>query len=106
MVLRPNMLRAYAQSLIVISAYWKVTGRIDFKISISNFWPPGEGFQGFRPQIRLQHAKISMLTSFEVNCLQLKRFPKFCPVAFEWPVYVGVADVFSFFSSWYHVDVI
>ena len=52
---------------------------------ISNFWPPGEGFQGFRPQIRLQHAKISMLTSFEVNWLQLKRFPKFCPVAFQWP---------------------
>ena len=57
----------------------------DFKILISNFWPPGEGFQGFRPQIRLQHAKISMLTSFEVNWLQIKRFPKFCPVAFQWP---------------------
>ena len=68
------------------TGYWKVTGRIDFKILISNFWPPGEGFQGFRPQIRLQHAKISMLTSFEVNWLQLKRFPKFCPVAFQWPV--------------------
>ena len=68
------------------TGHWKVTGRIDFKILISNFWPPGEGFQGFRPQIRLQHAKISMLTSFEVNWLQLKRFPKFCPVAFQYPV--------------------
>ena len=63
--------------------YWKVTGRVDFKILISNFWPLGEGFRGFRPQIRLQHAKISMLTSFEVIWLQLKGFPKFCPVAFQ-----------------------
>ena len=62
-----------------------VTGRIDFKMLISIFWPPGEGFQVFRPQIRLQHAKISMLTSFEVNWLQSKRFPNFCPVAFQWP---------------------
>ena len=68
------------------TGHWKVTGRIDFKILISNFWSPGEGFKGFRPQIRLQHAKISMLTSFEVNWLQFKRFPKFCPVAFQWPV--------------------
>ena len=68
------------------TGHWKVTGRIDLKIFVSNFWPPGEGFQGFRPQIRRQHAKISMLTSFEVNWLQLKRFPKFCPVAFQWPV--------------------
>ena len=67
------------------TGYWKVTGRIDFNILISNFWPPGEGFQGFRPQIRLQHAKISMLTSFEVIWLQSKGFPKFCPVAFQYP---------------------
>ena len=69
------------------TGYWKVTGRIDFKILISNFWPPGEGFSGFRPQIRLQHAKISMLTSFEVIWLQLKGFPKFGPVAFQYPVF-------------------
>ena len=34
----------------------------------------GEGFGGFRPQIRIQHAKISLGTSFEVNCLELKWF--------------------------------
>ena len=68
------------------SGYWKVTGRIGFKILISNFWPPGEGFQGCRPQIRLQHAKISMLTSFEVIWLALTRFPKFRPIAFQYPV--------------------
>ena len=52
---------------------------------ISNFWPLGEGFLGFRPQIRLQHAEISQGTSFEVIWLQLKRFPKFGPVAFHYP---------------------
>ena len=70
----------YAQRL---TGYWKVTGRIDFQILISNFWPLGEGFRGFRPQIRLQHAEISMLTSFDVIWLQLKGFPKFCPAAFQ-----------------------
>ena len=30
-----------------------------FWISISKFWPLGEGFRGFGPQIRLQHAEIS-----------------------------------------------
>ena len=69
------------------AGYWKVTGRIDFKILISNFWPLGEGFRGFRPQIRLQHAKIYALTSFEIIFwLQLQRFTKFCPVAFQYPV--------------------
>ena len=70
---------------MIETGYWKVTGRVDFKIFISNFWPLGEGFRGFRPQIRLQHAKISILTSFEVIWLELKRFPKFGPVAFQYP---------------------
>ena len=68
------------------TGYWKVTGRVDFKIFISDFWPLGEGFRGFRPQIRLQHAKISILTSFEVIWLELRGFPKFGPVAFQYPV--------------------
>ena len=34
----------------------------------------GEGFRGFRPQIRIQHAQISLGTSFEVSWLELKRF--------------------------------
>ena len=52
---------------------WLLEGnRADrFQILISIFWPLGEGFQGFRPQIQPQHAKISMLTSFEVIWLQL-----------------------------------
>ena len=53
---------------------------------ISKFWPLGEGFQGFGPQIRLQHAEISPGTNSEVIWLELKGFPKFCPVAFQWPV--------------------
>ena len=48
---------------------------------LSKFWPLGEGFQGFGPQIRLQHAEISPGTNFEVIWLELKGFPKFCPVA-------------------------
>ena len=52
---------------------------------ISNFWPLGEGFLGFRPQIRLQHAEISQGTNSEVIWLELKRFPKFGPVAFQYP---------------------
>ena len=60
---------------------------MDFKILISNFWPLGEGFQGFGPQIRLQHAEISPGTNSEVIWLELKGFPKFCPVAIQWPVF-------------------
>ena len=57
---------------------------------ISRFWPLGEGFQGFGPQIRLQHAEISPGTNSEVIWLELKGFPKFCPVAFQWPVDIFV----------------
>ena len=52
---------------------------------ISKFWPLGEGFRGFRPQIRVQHAKISMLTSFEVIWLDLNGFPTIGLVAFQYP---------------------
>ncbi len=58
---------------------------MDFKILISKFWPLGEGFQGFGPQIRLQHAEISPGTNSEVIWLELKGLPKFCPVAIQWP---------------------
>ena len=68
------------------------TGRMDLKILISKFWPPGQGFQGFGPQIRLQHAEISPGTNSEVISLDLEEFPKFCPVAIQWPV-GGVAYV-------------
>ena len=54
------------------TGHWKATGRTDFKISISNFWPLGEGFRGFGPQIRLQHAEISRETNSEVIWLELK----------------------------------
>ena len=54
------------------SGHWKAAGRMDFKILISNFWPLGEGFRGFGPQIRLQHAEISPGTNSEVIWLELK----------------------------------
>ena len=31
---------------------------MDFQMLISNFWPLGEGFQGFGPQIRIPHEKL------------------------------------------------
>ena len=45
---------------------WIATWRMDFEILISKFLPLGEGFQGFGPQIRLQHAEISPGTNSEV----------------------------------------
>ena len=42
---------------------------------ISKFGPLGEGFQGFGPQIRLQHAEISPGTNSEVIWLEFKGFP-------------------------------
>ena len=63
----------------------KATGRVGFLIFISNFWPLGEGFRGFGPQIRLQHAEISPGINSEVICLELNGFSEFCPVALRWP---------------------
>ena len=57
------------------AGHWKATGRMDFLILISKFWPLGEGFRGFGPQIRLQHAEISPGTKSEVIWLKLKGFP-------------------------------
>ena len=54
---------------------------------MSKFRPLGEGFRCFWPQIRLQHAEFSPGTNSEVIWLQLKGFTKWCPVAFQWPVY-------------------
>ena len=50
---------------------------MELKIIISKFQPLGEGFQGFGPQIRLQHAEISPGTNSEVIWLELKLFPIF-----------------------------
>ena len=47
---------------------------LKFKILISKFWPLGQGFRGFGPQIRLQHAEISPGTNSEVIWLELKVF--------------------------------
>ena len=58
---------------------------MDFKILISKFWPLGEGFRGFGPQIRLQHAEISPGTNSEVIWLELNGFPNFSPVG-SYPV--------------------
>ena len=43
-----------------------------FKTLISKFWPLGEGFQGFGPLIRLQHAEISPGTTSEAIWLELR----------------------------------
>ena len=58
---------------------------MDSEILISKFWPLGEGFRGFGPQIRLQHAEISPGTNSEVSWLEMMAFLKFCPLAFQWP---------------------
>ena len=63
---------------------------MDFEISISKFWHLVEEFQGFGPQIRLQHAEIPPGTNSEVIWSELKGFPILCPVAIQWPVSVVV----------------
>ena len=67
------------------TGHWKVTGWVEFCILMTIFSHLSEGFQGFRPQIRTQHAEISPGTNFEVIWMELKGFAKFCPVAFQWP---------------------
>ena len=67
------------------TGHWIATGQIDFEMLISTFWPLGEGLRGFGHQIRLQHAEISPGTNSEVIWLELMGFPKFWPVAIQWP---------------------
>ena len=68
---------------------------------ISEFWHLGEGFRGFGPQIRLQHAEISPGTNSEVIGLELKGFPKICLVAIQWPEgpFGGLGQVFLAFQK-------
>ena len=45
-------------------------GVVDFERGL------GEGFQGFRSQIHVQHAKIFPPSNYEVRWLESKKFPE------------------------------